>query len=166
MAANVSTLCTQLFPHWATCAMLRIQGCLTKIGGEKLPPLAAEMEEVGSGSRMEDGGVGGSGRRSEKRKKGEKLWSQHKMNFCSICNQSFSRRDVMLRHMRNIHVGVKDTKVLELSNASSDITFNHPFSMVLSGPSGSGKTKLTSDLLQTSIITPSPQHTIWCYGQC
>ena len=88
-----------------------------------------------------------------------------KMNRCSICNQDFSRRDVMLRHMRNVHANVKDTDPLKPLDVSSSMTFIHPFSMVLSGPSFSGKTRRTSDLLQTSLITPSPQRIICCYGQ-
>ena len=32
-------------------AMLRIQGCLTKEGGERLPSAPAKMEEVGCGGR-------------------------------------------------------------------------------------------------------------------
>ena len=87
------------------------------------------------------------------------------MNHCSICNQDFSRRDVMLRHVRNVHANVKDTDPLKPLDISSSMTFIHPFSMVLSGPSFSGKTRWTSDLLQTSLITPSPQRIIWCYGQ-
>ena len=31
------------------------------------------------------------------------------MTNCPICNQSFSRRDAMRRHVRNVHDSVKDT---------------------------------------------------------
>ena len=45
------------------------------------------------------------------------------------------------------------------------MTFKHPFSMVVSGPSGSGKSVWTKKLLLSSLIQPSPERIIWCYGQ-
>ena len=40
------------------------------------------------------------------------------------------------------------------------MTFIHPFSMVPLGPSFSGKNRWTSDVLHTSLITPSPQRIV------
>ena len=45
------------------------------------------------------------------------------------------------------------------------MTFKHPFSMVVSGPSGSGKSVWTKKLLLSSLIQPSPERIVWCYGQ-
>ena len=159
--------------------------------GEGSPPQAAKMEEVGGGGGS-GGGRGGSSGGGVLGDEGEGLppaaavvcsagsetivyqnnvrrvrnVSQiTKMNHCSSCNQDFSRRDVMLRHMRNVHSDVKNNDPLKPLDISSSMTFIHPFSMVLSGPSFSGKTRWTSDLLQTSLITPLPQRIIWCYGQ-
>ena len=88
-----------------------------------------------------------------------------KMNHCSFCNKDVSRSDVIQRHMHNVHEDVKHTDPLKPLDISSSMTFIHPSSMVLSGPSFSGKTRWTSYLLQTTLITPSPQRIIWCYGQ-
>ena len=62
------------------------------------------------------------------------------MTRCPICNQSFSRRDGMRRHVRNVHDSVKDTDPLQPLN---NMTFQHPFSMMVTGPSQSGKTEWT-----------------------
>ena len=78
-----------------------------------------------------------------------------KINHCSTCNYDLSRRDVMLRH-----ADVKYTDPLKPLDISSSMTLIYPFFMVLPGPSFSGKTRWTSDLLQTSLITPSPQRII------
>ena len=51
--------------------------------------------------------------------------------------------------------------VVKLSN----MTFQHPFSMVISGPSGNGKSVWTKNLLLSSLIQPSPERIIWYYGQ-
>ena len=147
-ATTVSPLCNPLFSLWMACAMLRIWGCLTKEGVEGSPPVAVKMELVDGGG----GGVGGlgdegeglppgavvvcSGGRGEtiiyqkKVKRVRNVSHYTKMNHCSICNQDFSRRDVMLRHMRNVHANVKDTDPLKLLDISSSMTFIHPFSMV------------------------------------
>ena len=45
------------------------------------------------------------------------------------------------------------------------MTFQHPFSMVVSGSSGSRKTEWTREVLRTSFIDPSPQCILCCYGQ-
>jgi hypothetical protein len=85
------------------------------------------------------------------------------MNQCPICHIAFSRRDALLRHQRNVHSsnGVKE----ENNCLNADMTFQHPFTTVVSGPSGSGKTRWTKQLLLSSLIQPSPQRIIYCYGQ-
>ena len=46
-----------------------------------------------------------------------------------------------------------------------EVTFQHPFSMVVSGPSGSGKTEWTRKLLLSNMIRPAVERIIWCFGQ-
>jgi hypothetical protein len=71
------------------------------------------------------------------------------MNQCSICQQSFSIRDVMLRHQRYVHGSDDTVKSDSLSqqithvDTSEKMNFQQPFSMVVSGPSGSEKTEWT-----------------------
>ena len=77
------------------------------------------------------------------RKKEENVLLKTKMNQCPICYQSFSRSDVMLRHKRNVHMKEKYIDPLPPVVKSNNITFKHPFSMVVSGSSGSGKSLWT-----------------------
>ena len=74
-----------------------------------------------------------------------------KMNQCPICYQSFSRSDVMLRHKRNVHMKEKFIDPLPPVVKSTNMTFKHPFSMVVSGPSGSGKSVWTLVLPNTTF---------------
>ena len=71
----------------------------------------------------------------------------------------------MLRHKRNVHMKEKHNDPLLPVVKSTNVTFKHPFSMVVSGPSGSGKSVWTKKLLLSSLIQPSPERIIWCYGQ-
>ena len=66
----------------------------------------------------------------------------------------------MLRHKRNVHL-IQAVK-------STNMTFKHPFSMVVLGPSGSGKSVWTKILLLSSlllVLQPSPERIIGCFGQ-
>ena len=45
------------------------------------------------------------------------------------------------------------------------LTFQQPFSMMVTGPSGSGKTKWTRKLLLSSLVQPPPEQILWCFGQ-
>jgi hypothetical protein len=45
------------------------------------------------------------------------------------------------------------------------MTFQHPFSMVVSGPSVSGKTEWTRTLLLSNLVRQPPERIIWCFGQ-
>ena len=62
----------------------------------------------------------------------------------------------MRRHERNVHGSGKN---IDQSQALKEITFQHPFSMMVTGPCGSGKTELTS------LIHPPPERILWCFGQ-
>ena len=50
---------------------------------------------------------------------------------CLICNQSYSRRDALQRHERNVHCSGKYTNQ---SQPMKEMTFRHPFSMMVTGP--------------------------------
>ena len=50
---------------------------------------------------------------------------------CLICNQSYSRRDALQRHERNVHCSGKYT---DQSQPLKEMTFIHPFSMMVTGP--------------------------------
>ena len=50
---------------------------------------------------------------------------------CLICNQSYSRRDALQRHERNVHCSGKYT---HQSQPLKEMTFRHPFSMMVTGP--------------------------------
>ena len=54
-----------------------------------------------------------------------------KMIRCLICNQSYSRRDALRRHERNAHGSGKNTYH---SQPLKEMTFQHPFSMMVTGP--------------------------------
>ena len=87
------------------------------------------------------------------------------MTRCPICNQSFSRRDAMRRHVRNVHDSVKDTDPSQPFNNMTNMTFQHPFSMMVTGHSQSGKKEWTRKLLLSPLIQRSPQRILWCFGQ-
>ena len=50
---------------------------------------------------------------------------------CLICNQSYSRRDALQKHERNVHCSGKYT---DQSQPLKEMTFRHPFSMMVTGP--------------------------------
>ena len=100
------------------------------------------------------------------------------MNPCSTCGKTFSRPDVLLRHVRVVHRegndpgrdasdAGRDTSGVDrdLNVSSGPLEFEHPFSMVVSGPSGCGKTVWMRKLLLSRAIRPTPQRILWCYGQ-
>ena len=69
---------------------------------------------------------------------------------CLICNQSYSRRDALQRHERDVHGSGKYT---DQSQPLKKMTFRHPFSMMVTGPSGSAKTfKNQHDMNQADSI--------------
>ena len=98
-------------------------------------------------------------------RRGKNVILKTKMNQYLICYQSFSRSDVMLRHKRNVLMKEKCIDPLPPVVKLTNMTFKHPFSMEVSGPSGSGKLVWTKKLLLSSLIQPSPERIIWCFGQ-
>ena len=87
---------------------------------------------------------------------------REKIIRCLICNQSYSRRDALQKHELNVHGSGQNTNH---SQPLKEMTFQHPFSMMVTGPSGSGKTEWTRKLLLTSLILPPPERILWCFGQ-
>ena len=67
--------------------------------------------------------------------------SKEKLYQCLICCQSFSRRDVILRHKRNVRGNEECNEPSPQSEENKTTTFQRPYSLVIPGPSGSGKTK-------------------------
>ena len=84
---------------------------------------------------------------------------------CPVCNQSFSRRDSLRRHIRNVHDSVKDTDPSQPLKNLTNMAFQHPFCMMVTGPSQSGKTEWTRKLLFSPLIQPLPERILWCFGQ-
>ena len=64
--------------------------------------------------------------------------------------------------MRNKHSSLE---TMDQMTSSTTMAFKHPFSMVVSEPSGSGKLVWTKKILLSSLIQPSPERIIWCFGQ-
>ena len=81
---------------------------------------------------------------------------------CLICNQSYSRRDALQRHERNVHGSGKYTNQ---SQPLNEMTFRHPFSIMLTGPSGLRKMEWTRKLLLSLLVQPPPEGILWCFGQ-
>ena len=71
----------------------------------------------------------------------------------------------MLRHKQNVNMEEKYIDPLPPVAKSTNKTFKHPFSMVVSGPSGGGKSVRTKELPLSSLIQPTPEHIKWCFGQ-
>ena len=63
--------------------------------------------------------------------------------------------------MRNKH---NSLETMDQMTSSKTMTFKHPFSMVET-TSGSAKSVWTKKILLSSLIQPSPERIIWCYGQ-
>ena len=59
----------------------------------------------------------------------------------------------MLRHKFNVHIKDKYVDLLPPATKATNMTFKHPFSMVISGPSGSGKSDWTRKLLLASLYS-------------
>ena len=84
------------------------------------------------------------------------------MPSCIVCKQDFNRGDNLQRHMKIKHSAVEK---MDQPSSLTTMTFKHPFSMIVSGPSASGKSVWTRNLLISSLIQPSPERIIWCFGQ-
>ena len=90
------------------------------------------------------------------------IFSLKKMSSCIVCKQDFNRGDNLQRHMEIKHSA--DEK-MDQSSSPTTMTFKRTFSTIVSGPSASGKSVWTRNLLISTLIQPSPERIIWCFGQ-
>ena len=94
---------------------------------------------------------------------------------CPVCFKSFSRSDVMKRHLKHLHKSTDPKSPPHLMSGDGilpesplpNLILQHPFTMLVAGPTGSGKTMWVKTLLENvqTMISPTPQRIIWCYGQ-
>ncbi len=87
------------------------------------------------------------------------------MSFlCNICAKAFSTRGNLRRHTLNIHGNVHSKPVKIVTGST---VLQHPFTCIVAGCTQSGKTVWVKTLLENAqtMISPSPQRIIWCYGQ-
>ena len=75
------------------------------------------------------------------------------MPSCSFCGTELNRHDNLQQRLKNKH-----------QSSSKSLTFQHPFSMMVTGPSQSGKTEWTRKLLLSSLIQTPPERILWCFG--
>ena len=89
--------------------------------------------------------------------------------FCSVCENSFSRKDSMQRHVMSKHhnVGLTTFQTVPFSQKCQRFRFEHPFTSMIAGMTGSGKTAWVRSLLQqaSETIYPPPERIVWCYSQ-
>ena len=92
--------------------------------------------------------------------------------FCSFCDQSFSRKYNMQRHLiskhRNTGLVTSIHTVPMSSQKCQRFLFEHPFTCMVAGMTGSGKTAWFRSLLQqtSEAIYLSSERIVWCYSQC
>ena len=100
---------------------------------------------------------------------------------CEHCKGWFSRKDVLVRHQRNVHGNMglqppapplqqapllspfQSTSHGQSSVITDSFAFQHPFTANVSGPTSCGKTYFVKDLLHSCLISPQPQRIIWLY---
>ena len=87
------------------------------------------------------------------------------MPSCSHCGVEFNRPDNLQRHMKNKHQSPDTNETIMQIPPSTSLTFQHPFSMMVTGPSQSWKTEWTRKLLLLPLIQPPPERILWCFGQ-
>ena len=63
------------------------------------------------------------------------------MPSCTHCGVEFNRLDNLQRHMKNKHQSPDTNKTIVQMSPSMTLTFQHPFSMMVTGPTQSGKTE-------------------------
>ena len=77
---------------------------------------------------------------------------------CSVCQNDFSRKDNLQRHMTRKHSNFNFAPVIPMSQE---------FTCMVVGMTGSGKTVWVQSLLQQAqtVIDQPPERIIWCYSQ-
>ena len=66
----------------------------------------------------------------------------YKMTSCTLCGIEFNSLDNLQRHMKNKHNSFNTNETM-IKMSPRLLTFQHPFSMMVTGPIGSGKTEWT-----------------------
>ena len=90
--------------------------------------------------------------------------------FCSVCENSFSRKDGMQRHVMSKHCKASLTPFQTVPMPSINcerFRFDHPFTCMVAGMTGSGMTAWVRSLLRQAseeIYLP-PERIVWCYSQ-
>ena len=90
---------------------------------------------------------------------------------CSVCQEKFSRKDSMRRHISHKHSESRSFTPFKAVPFSPEkcqrFHFVHPFTCMVAGMTGSGKTAWVQSLLQQSqnVMEPPTERIIWCYSQ-
>ena len=93
------------------------------------------------------------------------------MNWsCPVCENIFSRKDSMQRHMSSKHNNPGFILFGGMFNSREKCQrfhFIHPFTCMVAGMTGSGKTAWVQTLLQQAqtVIDPPPERIVWCYSE-
>ncbi len=92
------------------------------------------------------------------------------MFTCTVCCKGFSRIDNLRRHTQQNHHdtsfqhhNVPPEHIPNHQATGNDITFQHPFTMMVTGPTACGKTQWVKNLLTSNMIQPPPQRIIFLY---
>ena len=80
-----------------------------------------------------------------------------KMTSCTLCGIEFNR---LQRHMKNKHNSFNTNEIM-IKMSPRLLTFQHPFSMMVTGPIRSGKTEWTRKLLLCSLGQPPPERMVF-----
>ena len=93
------------------------------------------------------------------------------MNWsCPVCENNFSRKDNMQRHVSSKHNNPGFTTFGGMVNSQEKcqrFQFIHPFTCMVAGMTGSGKMAWVQTSLQQAqnVIDPPPERIVWCYSQ-
>ena len=97
-------------------------------------------------------------------------WGVDMSWLCSVCQESFSRKNSMQRHVMSKHrkAGLTPFQAFPMfSQKCQRFCYEHPFTSIIAGMTASGKTAWVWSLLQqaSETIYPTPERIIWCYSQ-
>ena len=90
------------------------------------------------------------------------------MNWsCPVCENNFSRKDNMQRHVSSKHNNPGFTTFGGMVNSQEKcqrFQFIHPFTCMVAGMTGSGKIAWVQTSLQQAqnVIDPPPERIVWC----
>ena len=90
--------------------------------------------------------------------------------LCSVCQKSFSTKDILQRHVMSKHrmAGITAFQAFPMfAQKFQRFRFEHPFTSMIAGMTGSGETAWDRSLLQqaSETIYPPPDRIVWCYSQ-